>query len=165
MNITSQTPISKYLTYAESIKSPNAARLGIANEPNEQQLANMKHVATQVFDPVREHIGGPLAATSFFRSKELNDATPGSSKTSQHMTGEAIDIDADVYGIGDNLSIFHYIRSQLTFDQLILEYPDAHGKPSWVHVSLSGKGHNRGEVLVKLKDKYIPYSHYKVGMV
>lgn len=165
MSNTNQNQISKYLTYAEAIKSPNAARLGIANEPNEHELANMRNVATKIFDVVREHIGGPLAATSFFRSKELNDATPGSSKTSQHMTGEAIDIDADVYGVSDNRNIFDYIREHLVFDQLILEYPDAVGKPSWIHVSLSSVGHNRKEVLVKLKAKYIPFSQYKIGMV
>lgn len=157
--------ISKWLTLEEATKSPNALRLGIDNSPDAIQLANMKYVATNIFDVVREFIGGPLAASSFFRSKELNDATPGSSATSQHMTGEAIDIDADVYGFGTNLLIFVFIKDKLPFDQLILEYPDAIGKPSWVHVSLKQNPEkNRGEVLVKLKKRYIPYDQYKVGM-
>lgn len=159
--------ISKYLTYEEAIKSPNAKRLGIDNEPNEEQLANMNHVAVNVFDPVREFIGAPLAASSFFRSKELNDATPGSSATSQHMTGEAIDIDCDVFGNGSNLDVFNHIKDNIVFDQLIGEYPNPIGEFSWVHVSLKrkGKGKNRGQILVKLKSKYIPLSEYRVGMV
>lgn len=155
--------ISKYLTYNEAIKSPTAKRLGIENEPSPEQLENMKYVAREIFDPVRDFVGGPLHASSFFRSKELNDAVPGSSKTSQHMTGEAIDIDADTYGYGTNAEIFEFIRTGLIFDQVINEYPDKIGNPSWIHVSKRRTG-NRGEVLVKLKEKYIRYKDYKVGM-
>lgn len=155
--------ISKYLSYKEATKSPTALRLGIDNDPTPEHLENMKYVAKEIFDKVREHIGRPLAATSFYRSKALNDAVPGSSKTSQHMTGEAIDIDADVYGFGTNLEIFNFIKDNLIFDQAINEYPDKHGNPSWVHVSKTRTG-NRGEVLVKLKTHYIKFSDYKVGM-
>ena len=156
--------ISKYLSYQEAIKSPTALRLGIDNEPTPEQLEKMKHVATQVFDPVREYVKGPLHASSFFRSKELNDAVPGSSATSQHMAGEAIDLDADTFGYGTNRDIFYFIMDNLVYDQLILEYPDKFGNPSWVHVSKKKVG-NRGEVLVKLKTKYIKFKEYAIGMV
>lgn len=156
--------ISKYLSYLEAIKSHNAKRLGIENEPNAQQLENMKYVATEIFDPVREFVGGPLLATSFFRSKELNDATPGSSKTSQHLKGSAIDLDCDGYQHGTNLEVFDFIRNNLIFDQLIAEYVDRFGAPSWVHVS-KRKLLNRGQVLVKLKANYISYKNYVIGMV
>jgi zinc D-Ala-D-Ala carboxypeptidase len=158
--------ISKYLSLDECIKSPTAKRLGISNEPTEEHLENMKHVAVNVFDKVREHIGAPLAASSFYRSQALNDAVPGSSKTSQHMKGEAIDIDTDVFGNGSNLDVFNFIKENLVFDQLILEYPELNGKPSWIHVSLvNHPKQNRGQVLVKLKTRYIPYGEYKVGMI
>lgn len=156
--------ISRYLTYEEATKSPTALRLGITNEPDPIQLSNMQFVATEIFDKVREFVGGPLYASSFFRSKELNDAVPGSSATSQHMAGQAIDIDADTFGNGNNKAIFDYIRNELIFDQVISEYPDKFGRPSWVHVSKS-KNHNRGQVLVKLRSKYIPFSVYVVGML
>lgn len=156
--------ISKYLTLEEAIKSPTALRLGISNMPDKDQLVNMEYVATEIFDRVREFVGGPLFASSFFRSEELNDAVPGSSKTSQHMTGQAIDIDCDAFGNGTNKEIFDFIRLNLTFDQVINEYPDKLGNPAWVHVSKT-MGKNRGQVLVKLKNKYIPFSAYTVGMV
>lgn len=157
--------ISKYVSYAEATKSPTAIRLGIDNSPTTEQLENMKHVAVNIFDPVREFVGAKVGASSFFRSDKLNTAVPGSSKTSQHKDGEAIDIDADMYGNSDNLSIFNFIKENLTFDQLILEYPDKDGMPSWVHVSLKRIGEQRGQILVKLKQKYIPLSQYKVGMI
>lgn len=155
--------ISRYLSFEEATKSPTAMRLGIDNTPNAKQLENMKYVATEIFDKVRKHIGGPLHASSFFRSEELNAAVPGSSPTSKHVLGEAIDIDCDLYGIGTNLEVFSFIKDNLIFDQLIAEYVDVNGNPAWVHVSKS-QGGNRGEVLVKLKAKYIPFDQYEVGM-
>jgi len=80
------------------------------------------------------------------------------------MKGEAIDIDADTFGFGNNNEIFDFISKNLEFDQLIGEYPDASGKFSWVHCSLT-KTHNRKQRLVKLKDKYIPFTDWKPGMI
>ena len=156
--------ISKYLTYEEGIKSQTALRRGISNEPNEEQLENMKRVAAQDIDKVSACVAGALHASSFLRSEALNAAIGGSSKTSQHMMGEAIDIDCDTFGNGTNNGVFDFIKDNLVFDQLIGEYPDASGKWSWVHVSLK-YGVNRKQVLVKLKDKYIPFDQFKVGMV
>lgn len=160
------TPLSQFLTLEEATKSPTAMANGIENKPNAVQLANMAYVAGEIFDRVRRHVGGPLHASSFFRSKELNALIGGASTTSQHMKGEAIDIDADTFMNGTNLGIFNFIKDTLLFDQLILEYPDAEGKPSWIHVSLKRPpGKNRKEILVKLKEKYMPFSEYKIGMI
>src|SRR5690606_9646489 len=139
--------ISKYITYKEATKSQTATRLGIDNKPTEDHLAAMKHVASEVFDKVRAHFGVPLGVSSFYRGPELNKAI-GGSKTSQHMKGEAIDIDADMYGDITNKEIFDYIRENLTFDQLIGEGKTGDGDFAWVHVSLKRAGKNRGEVLL-----------------
>ena len=157
--------LSTYVTLAEATKSQTATRLGIDNIPPEDVLENMKFVAREVFDKVREFVGGPLAATSFYRSAELNAAIGGSSPTSQHMTGEAIDIDCDVFGFGDNMQIFAYISKNLEFDQVILEYPDKEGKPAWVHCSAKRAGLNRHQRLVKLKDKYVDFNNWAPGEV
>lgn len=159
------TRISKYLTLEEATHSETAQRRGIDNTPNAEELAAMKFIATNIFDKVREWVGGPLFASSFFRCWALNTLIGGSSKTSQHPRGEAIDINCKVFGFGTNLAIFTFIKDNLVFDQLILEYPDPDGAPSWVHVSLcQDQQKNRREVLVKLKAKYIPFIHYKPGM-
>jgi hypothetical protein len=155
---------SRYLSYEEAVKSKTAIRLGIDNTPTPEHLANMKYVAREIFDKVREFVKGPLHASSFYRSQALNDMVPGSSKTSQHMKGEAIDIDCDTFGNGTNLKVFFFIKDNLIFDELIGEYPDALGNFAWVHVSKSKTG-NRGRVLVKLKGPYINFENYQVGMV
>lgn len=142
--------ISKYISYAEAVKSQTAERFGLDNTPNDIELNNMVNVATFIFDDVREHFGVPLYVSSFFRSKKVNEAA-GGSKTSQHMTGEAIDIDADVYGGVKNSEIFDYIKNNLEFDQLIAEMVDNKSNIGWVHVSYKVKGNNRRQVLVLFK--------------
>jgi zinc D-Ala-D-Ala carboxypeptidase len=151
--------ISKYLTLEEATRSNTAKKLGIQNLPTPEHLVNMKRVATQIFDKVRDHIGGPLFASSFYRSPELNQAIGGSSVTSQHMKGEAIDIDTKRYGVGTNKQVFDFIRKNLDFDQLLWEF-GTHDEPEWVHVSLKKEG-NRRQVLRVVKingqTKYLPY--------
>lgn len=139
--------ISEHITYLEAVKSQTATRLGIKNEPNEEELKRMKVVAEKCFEPLREYFGVPIGISSFFRCEELNTAI-GGSKTSQHRTGEAIDIDADMFGMITNRNIFDFLRYNVVFDQLINEFPDQYGNPSWVHVSYSYDGNNRGEVLM-----------------
>ena len=155
--------ISKHITYNEATKSYMALKYNILNVPNEQQLINMILLAEAIFEPLREFVGRPIAVTSFFRSKALNSKLKGS-RTSQHMAnnGAAMDIDADIYGHTTNKEIFDYIKDNLNFDQLIAEYPDDKGNPSWVHVSYKEKG-NRKQVFIAYpigngRTKYIPYN-------
>ena len=140
--------ISKNISYKEATHSTTAKRLGIDNTPNAEQMSNMRYVAENVFQPIREHFGVPIYVSSFFRSKELNKAAKGSS-SSTHMKGEAMDLDADVFGEVTNAQIFHYIKDNLEFDQLIWEF-GTDDNPAWVHVSLS-KNNNRNQILVAKK--------------
>jgi zinc D-Ala-D-Ala carboxypeptidase len=136
--------ISTHITYAEATKSQEAIRLGLNNNPNPEQLANMRRVAQSIFEPLRKHFGKPIGISSFFRSAEINKHV-GGSLTSQHCTGEAIDIDADIFGKLTNRDIFYYIKNSLTFDQLIWEFGGI-DNPAWVHVSFKASG-NRNMIL------------------
>jgi len=140
--------VSKNISYKEATHSTTAKRLGIDNTPDAEQFSNMIYVAENVFQPVREHFGVPIYVSSFFRSEALNSAIRGSS-SSTHMKGEAMDLDADVFGKVTNAEIFHYIKDNLEFDQLIWEF-GTDIEPAWVHVSLS-KGTNRNQILVAKK--------------
>ena len=142
--------LSDNLSLAEVTKSVTALRKGIANTPTQSHLTNLKAVAKNIFQPCREHFGKPLAVTSGYRSKELNALIGGSSR-SQHSLGEALDIDADVFGGLTNRELFMYIKDHLDFDQLIGEFPNNFGEFAWVHVSYKADG-NRKEVLVAYKD-------------
>lgn len=135
--------ISHHISEAEAFKSITAIKRGIDNTTTDPEiLANMKHVAMHVFEPLRSHFNRPIGITSFYRSPELNKAVKGA-KNSNHLKGEAIDIDADVYGNLTNKEIFDWIKENLDFDELINEY-----NFSWVHVSLKRIGKNRKQVKV-----------------
>jgi len=135
--------ISKHISYKEAVGSNYAKQKGIKNKPNEEQVENMKLLAEEVFEPLREWVDAPIKVNSMFRSLELNTALKGS-KTSSHMKGEAMDITS--MGGKSNLEMFHYIKDNLCFDQLIWEF----GKePKWLHVSFSKN--NRKQVLVTKK--------------
>jgi len=136
--------ISDHITWGEAISSPTAKQKGISNVPDDNTLQNMKHVATNIFEKVRMHFGKPIKVTSFYRSAALNVAIGGSS-TSQHVKGQALDMDGDVYGSPSNKEIFEYISKNLVFDQLIIE-GIVKGSIAWIHCSLT-KGTNRKQIL------------------
>jgi len=134
--------ISKHISYKEATYSDYAKKHKIENKPNDEQLENMKLIAKEVFEPLREWVGGPIKVNSFFRSEELNTGIKGSLKSS-HLKGQAIDL--TTMGLKTNLEIFNYIKDNLDFDQLIWEY--GRNNPVWVHVSYKSKN-NRKQVLV-----------------
>ena len=154
--------LSKHVTFKEGVKSNTATRLDIDNTPTADHLEVMRRTATLLFDPIREFLGAALGVSSFYRSNNLNIAIKGS-KTSQHCKGEAIDIDADMYGKGTNKMVFDFIKSNLDFDQLIWEYGNK-TEPDWVHVSQNDKGKNRAQVLrvyrIKGVPKYVTFDLY-----
>lgn len=142
--------LSKNLTMAEMLRSDSAKRNGIKNEPTAEHLENMKALAENVFQKIRDHFGIPIHISSGYRSKELNKAI-GGSQTSQHSKGQAMDIDMDNTSI-KNAELFHWVKNNIEFDQLIWEF-GTKANPDWVHVSFvaPGKGVNRKQVLIAKK--------------
>ena len=132
--------ISAHISYREGVYSTTATRKGINNTPNDEQLANMELVAEEIFEPLRKWVGGPIKINSFFRCPELNKSIGGSSK-SQHCKGQAIDID-DTFGKATNAEMYHFIKDNLDFDQMIWEFGND-DNPNWVHVSYVSSDKNR----------------------
>ena len=141
--------ISRHISNKEGVYSRTALRLGIENKPNKEQLANMKLLAEEVFEPLRAYVGGPIKINSFFRSPELNKAIGGSEK-SQHCHGQAIDID-DTFGRCTNAEMYEFIKKHLDFDQMIWEFGDT-DNPDWVHVSYVSEKQNRNRCLQAYKE-------------
>ena len=151
--------LSKNLDLTEVVRSESAKRNGIDNTPTPKHLENLKVIASNIFQPIREYFKIAINISSGYRSEKLNRLVPGTSLTSQHSTGEALDIDMDGKKI-KNSQVFHYIKDTLEFDQLIWEFGDE-TNPAWVHVSYKAEGKQRKQVLRAIKKngdvKYIPY--------
>ena len=147
--------ISDHISYKEA----TATGTGIENDPGAVELFAMQSVAKMVFEPLRKWVGGPIAITSFYRSLRVN-AKVGGSRTSQHVKGEAMDLDMDPIknATKSNADIFCYIRDHLPFDQLIWEFGTS-TNPAWVHVSYTDRHKNRRMILrVKRTAKGVTYS-------
>lgn len=143
--------LSEHLSLSEVIRSESAKRRGISNMPTEAHIANFKLLAEKIFQPIREHFRCPIHISSGYRSKELNAAIGGSA-SSQHCSGEAIDIDMDGSPNGvTNRMVFDFIKDNLEFDQLIYEFGDENN-PDWVHVSYESSGKQRKQILKAVRN-------------
>lgn len=159
-----ETKISKYLTLKDAtaqgtlISGNGAKRRGIKNNPNASELENIKNVAKNIYDPLREHFGKSIFIESFYRCAEYNKAIKGA-KYSQHRFGQAVDLDDDLGGITTS-EIFYYIVNNLKFDQIIWEFGDGQN-PGWIHVSYNAaKNRNKITLAYRSKGKG-KYEHFK----
>ena len=141
--------ISEHISYKEGVYSTTALRKDIDNTPNDEQLKNMEILAEEIFEPLRAYVGGPIKINSFFRSAKLNTAI-GGSKTSQHCKGQAMDID-DTFGRMTNAEMYHWIKENLDFDQMIWEFGDD-DNPDWIHISYVSEDKNRNRCLRAHRD-------------
>lgn len=115
-----------------------------ANLTTDQLVTNLRHVANNILEPLRQKYPG-LRVNSGFRSKSTV-----SSGFSQHQKGEAVDLqwpgrDSTYYE-----EVAKFIRDNLTFDQLIFE----HGNSIWLHISLKRGENNRKQILTMMNDSY-----------
>jgi len=152
--------ISKHISYHEGTYSRTGERRDLDNTPNEDQLKCMKEVAENLFEPLREWVGGGIKINSFFRGEPVNTAIGGSRK-SQHMKGQAIDID-DTFGHKTNAEMYYYIKENLDFDQMIWEF-GTDKNPNWLHISWVSHRPNRKKLTIAKKvngrTKYIHEAH------
>jgi hypothetical protein len=124
--------LSTHFSLSELTKSSTAVRKGIDNTPDDTAVENLIVLCRGVLEPVREHYEIPFIPNSGFRCLELNREI-GSSDTSQHVTGNAVDF--EIPGI-DNKDVARWVMENCDFDQLILEfYKEGVPASGWVHCS------------------------------
>ena len=133
----------------ELTKSQVAERKGIPNNPSSDHIDSLKKLAESVLQPLRNHYESPVIITSGYRSAELCLAI-GSSIESQHAKGQAAVL--EIIGVS-NYDTALWIKNNLDFDQLILEFWKGEDEPNsgWIHVSYVGKK-NRKQSLRAFRD-------------
>jgi len=126
--------------------------LGIEEQysPSKEVINNLTKLCKEVLQPIRDSLEMPVRVTSGYRCVKLNKAISGS-LLSQHVTGEAADIELWIRGEEKNAILLDKVISLsfngvIKFDQLIIEYPDADGVPKWLHISYSDD--NRNQILI-----------------
>lgn len=132
--------LGEFFTLDEFVKTAT----GVENIPPQEVIDKLELLVLNVLDPLRKAIGKPIIITSGYRSPAVNALVPGSSKTSQHMVGEAADF--KIAGMTNQQIIDLIRRLRLPFDQVIDEQ---RGSSLWVHVSHKSNGSQRTEWLTR----------------
>jgi len=119
----------------ELIKSQVAERKGINNNPSPMQIENLKALAVNILQPIRSQFDKPLIISSGFRCAQLCIEI-GSSINSEHCAdNKSAAADFEIPGV-DNKELAEWIKSNLEYNQLILEfYRDGEPSSGWVHCS------------------------------
>lgn len=153
------TKISQHFSMHEIIKSQTATRLEIDNTLPVGLIPVVTATCENIHEPVRSHFGVPYTFSSFYRCYELEKVICKKSienflekypdKTVEdylvkksHPKGDATDF--EVPGVS-NIDLYNWIKDNLVFDQLILEFHKS-GDPhsGWVHCSYN-LTHNRNQ--------------------
>lgn len=125
--------LTAHFDLSEFTRSESAKREGLDNTPTPEHLENIKILCEKVLEPIRLRFGS-INISSGYRGKLLNHFI-GGAVNSDHSFGRAADIDQDNTSSDyTNNDIFHFIKDNLQFKQLIAEFP-VNGKLGWVHVS------------------------------
>ena len=124
--------LSANFSLKELTASQTAARKGIDNTPSPEHQENLKLLCTHILQPVRDRFERVVSVSSGYRSPELCLAI-NSKITSQHAKGQAADF--EIFGLS-NQELANYIKENLDYDQLILEYWKKEDPNSgWIHCS------------------------------
>lgn len=103
----------------------------IDNTPPPEIIEALTRTA-QGLERIRTLVGAPIVVSSGYRCPALNSAI-GGARASQHLRGEAADINAIGIRPAELARRIYEARYELDVDQVILEY----GR--WVHVSFSDR--------------------------
>jgi len=143
--------LSKNFSLVELTKSQTAERKGISNDPSPDHQENLRLLCERVLQPIRDHFNHVVSVSSGYRSPALCQAI-GSSVDSQHAKGMAADF--EIYGTPNN-EIFNWIKNNLMFDQMILEFwNEDEPNSGWLHVSYNPESsENTKECLRAYKDE------------
>ena len=141
----------------ELIKSQVAERKGINNNPSPMQIENLKALAVNILQPIRSQFDKPLIISSGFRCAQLC-LEIGSSINSEHCAdNKSAAADFEIPGV-DNKELAEWIKSNLEYNQLILEfYRDGEPSSGWVHCSYSTDLNKKQSLIAYRQDGKVQY--------
>ena len=103
---------------------------------------NLKNLAENCLDPIKDKYPN-MFVTSGFRL---------GTGTSQHERGFAADMQFTNASKSDYFTIAQWIKDNVLFDQLLLEYKTTGTSMPWIHISYNGNG-LRKQILTFMNDK------------
>ena len=146
--------LTQNFTLSEMTKSETALRFGMANDPTETEIENMRLLCENVLQKVRDYYGMGVKVNSGYRHPLVNSKVNGST-ASDHCKGMAADI--EIPGI-PNADLAEWIQDNLNYTQLILEYyTPGISDSGWVHVSYNPHDLKKQVLTARVKDGKTEY--------
>jgi hypothetical protein len=172
MNLTNSFTLEE-LTKSDSANT--AALLQKQQSPPAQVVENLKLLAKNALQPLRDTLNHSMIISSGYRCPEVN-VKVGGSVTSQHVLGQAADLildssflkDPETQKVRDRvaqeflkltgkplnkaassniyIALVTLLIVKPKFDQLIIEFGQSTLSPAWIHISYS-KDKARGQIL------------------
>ena len=99
-------------------------------------ICNLKNIAVNVIEPLKAKYPNVMITSAFRHG----------SGGSQHLKGEAIDIQFSGMPSSQYFEVAKWIKTNLPHDQLLYEMKNTGTKLPWIHISLT-RGRNRGQTL------------------
>lgn len=119
--------------YSDSAKMLNYDNFPTSMFEMKEVCNNLMRLTILVLQPLRDAVGKPVQVLSGFRCPKVNDYV-GGVKTSQHLTGNAVDIKVNKCTPEYLANIVHKLN--LPYDQMICE-------SGWLHISLKSTGNRK----------------------
>ena len=121
--------------------------------PTPAVLENLKHLAVNVLEPLREALGRPIFITSGYRTFAVNAGINGATR-SAHLYGLAADVTVPGLSTWEAAWIMRQVAHGLPIAKLIVEF----GR--WVHVQAERPGiePRRDMLIAEHKDGSTVYS-------
>ena len=130
--------ISKNITFENWIDYKGKQVFKIENTPNDEQIANGKLIAENIFEVLVEQFGEIVKIENGFLNAELN------MKIYPNLNfnyGDALKISGDIDTL-INADIFKYIKNNLEFDTLVWLY-GSNKRPQFIYVSYNAENNKK----------------------
>lgn len=132
------------LTRKPSVVFDNALRSATGGLSVEEIVCNLKLLAVNCIEPIKAKYPNALV-TNTWRPFQGNPR-------SQHPKGQAADIQFRGVSKAAYYDIAQWIKDNVSYDQLLLEYKTTGSGLPWIHISFN-KDQSRAQVLTLLNDK------------
>lgn len=130
------------LTRSPNVTFDNPLRSGQVGLSVEEICCNLKLLAVNCIEPIRAQYATAFVTNTFRLSN---------GKNSQHHKGMAADIQFRGLAKAQYFAVAQWIRDNVSYDQLLLEYKTTGTGLPWIHISFN-KDNQRKQVLTLLND-------------
>lgn len=159
-NPNEQTIIDEAIPLQDGSSSPQEVALNqsfYTNNKNvpEEAMNNLNKVRSGVVNPLQQALledfgeDAKLTMTSSYRNPEYNARTKGAAKNSKHLTGKAVDLQAN--GISPAELVETLKKHNIPFSKAIIERD---GGKEWLHVEYDENAHGAQEVASLVNGRY-----------